>query len=151
MKNASSTKGKTMKINRKIANLACVLATVLMAHTAMGQTTTESTTTTTTNSMGTVTEVGPETILVTPAASSTTTTTTTPVSYSYSKTTTYVDELGNPISVKTVKTGLPVTVYYTKVGDKMVATKVVVRKAAVVTPVEPVIEKKTSTTTTTTE
>jgi hypothetical protein len=149
----SPTKGKSMKIIRKVANLTLVLAAFLLVHTAVAQTTTESTTTTTT-SAGTVTQVGPETLVVTPAASSTSTTTTTPVAYSYSKTTTYVDELGNPVSVETVKSGLPVTVYYSRVGDKMVASKVIVRKATTVTPVTPVaptIEKKTSTTTTTTE
>ena len=52
--------------------------------------------------------------------------------------------------METVKSGLPVTVYYTKVGDRMVANRVVARKTTTVTPSAPAtIEKKTSTTTTT--
>jgi hypothetical protein len=81
-----------------------------------------STTTSTTTSAGTVSQFSPDTIVVK------TTTSADPVSYSYSKTTTYVDEDGNAVSSETVKSGAPVTVYYTQDGDKMVATKVVVRK-----------------------
>ena len=73
-----------------------------------------------------------------------------PVRYTYTKTTTYVDENGAPVSMETVKSGLPVTVYYTKDGDNMIASKVVVRHAVTVAPVDATsVEKKTSTTTTT--
>ena len=84
---------------------------------------TSTTTTSTTTSAGTVSQFSPDTIVVR------TTTSADPISYSYTKTTTYVDENGNPVSIETVKSGLPVTVYYDKDGDKMVATKVIVRKA----------------------
>lgn len=134
---------------QKIASLSCVLATVFTVQTGLAQVSTTESTTTTTTSAGTVSQLSPETIMVT------TSTSTTPVTYAYTKTTTYVDELGNPVSIETVKSGLPVTVYYSQVGDKMVASKVVVKKAVVVAPVQPVVvpvlEKKTSTTTTTTE
>ena len=101
-------------------------------------------TTTTTNSAGTISEFGPETIIIRSETSPE------PIRYSYTKTTTYVDETGAPVSIETVKSGLPVTVYYLKVGDKMVASKVIVRK--VVVKAAPAIEeKKTTTTTTTTE
>lgn len=105
---------------------------------------------TTTNTIGTISEFGPERIILKRTASSD------PLPYTYSKTTTYVDETGTPVSIKTVKSGLPVTVYYTKVGDTHMATKVVVRKS-VATPdpapvPAPVIEeKRTRTTTTTTD
>ena len=102
-------------------------------------------TTTTTNSAGTISEFGPETIVIQSETSPE------PIRYSYSKTTTYVDETGAPVSIETVKSGLPVTVQYVKVGGKMMASKVIVRKAVIV-PAAPVIEeKKTTTTTTTTE
>lgn len=52
----------------------------------------------------------------------------TPLSYTYSKTTTYVDEDGHPVAVETVRSGVPVTVYYTQSPDGLVASKVVVRK-----------------------
>ena len=100
--------------------------------------------TTTTNSAGTISEFGPETIVIR------STTAAEPLRYSYSKTTTYVDETGAPVSIETVKSGLPVTVYYTRVGDQLVASRVIVKRAVVVVPTAPVIEKKTTTTTTTT-
>ena len=103
----------------------------------------KTTTTTTVTTAGTISEFGTDTIQIR------TETSPEPLRYSYSKTTTYIDEEGNPVSIETVKSGLPVTVYYVKVGDKMVASKVIVRKAVKVVP--PVEEKKTTTTTTTTK
>ncbi len=104
----------------------------------------EETTTTTTvvTSAGTITEFGDDTFQIRSETSPE------PLRYTYSKTTTYLDEDGQPVSIKTVKSGLPVTVYYTKVGDKMVVSKVIVRKAVKVVP--PVVEEKQTTTTTTT-
>jgi hypothetical protein len=117
--------------------------TTLLAQTAVES---SSTTTKTTTSMGTISEFGPSSIVIK------TETSPEPVHYSYTKTTTYVDENGAPVSMETVKSGLPVTVYYIKDGDNMVVSKVIVRKAVVTTPAAPVIEeKKTSTTTTTTD
>jgi hypothetical protein len=100
------------------------LGVMLCATSAFAQPVVEkTTTTTTTTSTGTVSQFGPDAIVVK------TTTAANPVSYSYTKTTTYVDENGNAVSIETVKSGLPVTVYYDQSGNKMVATKVVVRKA----------------------
>jgi hypothetical protein len=93
--------------------------------------TTSTTSTTTTSSDGTVSQFGPNSIVVK------STTSTDPVSYSYSKTTTYVDENGNPVSSETVTTGSPVTIYYTQDGDTMVANKVVVRKTTTTTTPAP--------------
>ncbi len=91
-------------------------------------------------SMGTITEFNPKTIMImTPEG-------TKAVSYGYSKTTTYVDELGNPVPMELVKSGVPVTIYYTGSGSTMVANKVVVRKATATSPA--VIQEKTTTTTT---
>jgi len=108
------------------------------------------TTTSTTTSAGTISEFSPTVMMIK------TETAPEPVRYTYTKSTTYVDESGNPVSIETVKSGAPVTVYYSKDGDNMVATKVIVRKAvsttttAVPAPVEGTsVEKKTSTTTTT--
>ena len=117
------------------------LGTILTAG-ALAQTTVQ--TTTATNTAGTITEFSPDTIIIRSE------TTPEPVRYSYSKTTTYVDETGAPVTLETVKSGLPVTVYYTKVGDQLVANRVVVRKTTTTTtPAAPaVIEKKTTTTTT---
>jgi len=90
-------------------------------------------------SMGTISEFSPETIMVRSSA------TAAPVRYGYSETTTYVDEAGNAVARTNIKSGVPVTVYYTKVGDALVASKVMVRKA--VAADDTVIEQKTTTTT----
>jgi len=101
-----------------------LLGEMLFATDALAQSAVkETTTTTTTTSSGVISQFGPGTIVVK------TTTSTDPVSYTYTKTTTYVDETGKPVSIETVKAGLPVTVYYDKAGSKMVATRVVVTKA----------------------
>jgi hypothetical protein len=89
-----------------------------------------------------------------------------PVTYAYSKRTTFVDAAGNTISYETIKPGEPTTVYYTMEGGQPVVSKVVVRRTvaaapvttttteaqpAVVVPAAPVVQTdKTETTTTTT-
>ena len=87
----------------------------------------ETTTTTTTTTQGTVSQVGPNSIVVTEPGGAMTYQT---------KTTTYVDENGNPVAIETVKSGTPVVVYHDKSGDKATATKVVVRKRTVEREVE---------------
>jgi hypothetical protein len=123
--------------------LGSILATAGLVN-AQTETTTSSSTTTT--SAGTVSDFSPDVITVRTDSSSM------PTSYSYSKTTTYVDENGNPVSMDVVRSGAPVTVYYTQDGDRMVASKVVVRKTVTTdAPVPaPIIEQKKTTTTTTT-
>ena len=92
------------------------------------KTTTTTTETTTTNSSGTVSTFGPDSIVIrtTPSAS--------PITYQFTETTTYVDEAGNPVEETTVTTGSPVTVFFSKEGDKMVASKVVVKKTTMTAP-----------------
>ena len=133
------------KTIRNIGSATFLGVMLIAAQTALvAQTTVESTTTTTT-SAGTISEFSPETIVIN------TTTSPDPVRYTYTKTTTYVDETGAPVSMDIVKSGLPVTVYYIKDGDKMIVSKVIVRKAAAVVPSTPAIEEKKTTTTTTTD
>jgi len=128
-------------INRTLTS-AVLLGLMLLTVTVTFAQTTVTETTTTTPAAGTISEFGPETIIIRSEASPE------PVRYTYSKTTTYVDENGAPVSIETVKSGLPVTVYYVKSGDKMIASKVIVRKALVVPTVPTIVEKKTTTTTT---
>jgi hypothetical protein len=134
-------------VMKKSINQSCrallLTGTLLTASTGFAQT--SEMTTTTTNSVGTIKTFDADTMTISTGTSPD------PIAYSYSKTTTYVDEAGAPVAMETVKSGLPVTVYYTKVDGNMVATKVIVRKVVVV-PVAPVVvEKKTTTTTETTE
>jgi hypothetical protein len=111
-----------------------LLSLALYAPSALGEEVikkeTTTTTTTTTNSSGTVSSVGPDMIVIrtTPSAS--------PITYQFTETTTYVDEIGNPVEMETVTAGAPVTVYFSKQGDKMVATKVVVKKTTTTQPRE---------------
>ena len=131
-----------MKINAfksGIVAAACG-ATLLLATASFAQTAV----TTTTSTGGTITQFSPDTLIIKTETSSS------PVTYSYTKTTTYVDENGAPVSMDVVKSGLPVTVYE-KDGDRMVASKVVVKKVVTEAAPENVIEKKTTTTTTTTD
>lgn len=129
--------------------MGLAFALIGAGHTVLGQASIQTVTsgqgsvqTTTTTSAGTISEFSPQTIIVKTENS------VEPVRYTYSKTTTYVDEAGNPVSMETVKSGLPVTVYYVKDGDNLVASKVVVKRT-VIEPETHVQESKTTTTTTT--
>ena len=100
-----------MKNNNRILTGAALLGLMLItANVTLAQTAVKETTTTTTTA-GTISEFGPETIIVRSETAPE------PIRYSYTKTTTYVDEAGAPVSIETVKSGLPVTVYYIKVGE----------------------------------
>lgn len=130
------------KLIRNSFGAVLFTGTLLTANIIQAQTTVVTETPIT--SMGTISEFSPQSIIIK------TETGATPVSYGYSKTTTYVDESGNPVSITTMKSGQPVTVYYNKSGDALVASKVIVRKA-VVAPGGVVEEQKTTTTTTETK
>ena len=123
----------------KSGNAAGVVLAV--SHFAFGQAVE---TTTTTSSAGTITSFDPQDIVIKSESSAE------PIRYQYTKKTTYVDENGNPVSIETVKSGLPVTVYYEKDGGAMIARRVVVRRAVSADAVAPVGEAPQATTTTST-
>jgi len=104
-------------------------------------------TVTRTETAGTISEVKPDTLIIRSESSPN------PVVYTSTKKTSYVNEKGEPVSIETVKSGLPVTVYYTSNGNQMVADKVLVHQSTTTTTsTKPMIEeKKINTTTTTTE
>ena len=85
----------------------------------------EETTTTTTQQQGTVSQISPNAIVIRPMNAPNA------VSYGFTKSTIYVDENGNPVSIQTVESGSPVVVYYDPMGDKTTATKVVVKKRVI--------------------
>ncbi len=115
-----------------------VLPTLLCAASfALAQTVSE-TVTTTAPVAGTISTFDPAT-----GALIVTSTNASPTTYVYKTGTTIVDEAGNPVAVDVVRSGVPVSVYYTKLGDKMVVSKMIVQRAS------PVIEQTTTTTTTT--
>lgn len=98
--------------------------------------------TTTTSTAGTISEFSPDQIVVR------STTSAAPVTYGFTRETTYVDEAGQPVSVQTIRSGVPVTVDYVQDGPRVVARRVIVHRAVAAPP--QVIEKRTTTTTTTT-
>jgi len=130
------------RINHFISAAAVAGAMLFGSYTLMAQDAVQTTTTSTTTA-GTISEFGPRTIVVRTQSDAA------PVSYSYTKRTTYVDESGNPVSMETVRSGAPVTVYYDREDGGMVARKVVVRKTVSADPAAPgVVEQKTTTTST---
>ena len=131
---------------KRVMPLVVALAVLIMPCGLFAQQEKVTVETVTTETAGTISEVRPDTLVIRTETSSS------PIKYSSTKTTTYVDETGAPVSIKTVTSGLPVTVYYTREGDRMIANKVVVRKTKTTTTGSgPIEEKETTTTTTTTE
>ena len=131
---------------KKVMPIVVALAVLIMPCGVFAQQEKVTVETVTTETAGTISEVRPDTLVIRTETSSS------PIKYSSTKTTTYVDETGAPVSVKTVTSGLPVTVYYTREGDRMIANKVVIRKTTTTTTGSgPIEEKQTTTTTTTTE
>ena len=88
---------------------------------------------------GTVTEWGPDTVIVRQQGAAD------PVRYSFAKKVVYVDEAGNPVSREVIRQGAPVSVRYVREGDRMLVDRVVVQHTAA-----PVATTETNTTTTTT-
>lgn len=125
---------------KKIQSLTLALSLLALPCSMYAQ---EQMSVTTTETAGTISELGQDTIVVRSETSSS------PMRYSSTQSTTYVDETGTPVSVETVKSGLPVTVYYTRDGNRLVADKVVVRKTTTTTEAPIHTEKQTRTTTTT--
>lgn len=126
---------------------AGLIVAALFSVSALAQTAMETTTTSTTSS-GTISEFSPDMVVLRSETS------TEPVRYSYSKTTTVVDEAGNPVDVSVVKMGVPVQVMYVQEGDHMVARKIIVKKKVVTSDGAATggtaVERHESTTTTTT-
>jgi len=124
------------------SHLSSLIAPVLLALAlpAVAQVREETTKTTTTTTNGTLNEIGPERIVVRTESN------TSPLTYSVRKTTTYVDDTGAPVSMETVKSGLPITVHYTRDGDALVASKIIVHKHTTTTPEGTATETTTTTT-----
>jgi len=127
---------------KRVKSFVLVLAVLIMPCSLFAQQEKVTSTVTKTETMGTISEFSPDTIVIRSETSSS------PDRYSYTEKTTYVDETGAAVSRETVKSGLPVTVYYTREGDRMIANKVVIRKSTT-TGRSGVEETQTKTKTTT--
>lgn len=99
---------------------------------------------------GTISSLSPTEVVVARAAGG-------PVTYRYTKRTTFVDSEGRTVSYDTIRPGDSTTVYYSMVDNQPVVNKVLVtRRTTTTTTTEPVVppttvEETTTTTTTTTK
>jgi len=135
-------------MNTKMRTLGAALLAVgcFWSSQAFTQTTT---TETTTNGAFTEYVPGSETMVVRSETGSTS-----PLRYSVTKQTTIVDETGAPVAIDRISPGSQLSIQYTGSGDRLVASRVVVRRAAAattaVTSVPAGTGQQTNTTTTTT-
>jgi hypothetical protein len=135
-------------MNTKMRTLGAALLAVgcFWSSQALTQTTT---TETTTNGAFTEYVPGSETMVVRSETG-----TTSPLRYSVTKQTTIVDETGAPVAIDRISPGSQLSIQYTGSGDRLVASRVVVRRAATattaVTSVPAGTGQQTNTTTTTT-
>ncbi|MFN2376280.1 MAG: hypothetical protein ABR538_07065 [Candidatus Binatia bacterium] len=130
-----------MNMNRIASSISFGLALGVLAAPAPSAAETVTTSKTTTYS-GTVAEVNPSssTIILKSESSPA------PVTYTYSKETTFVDAQGNVVTYETIKNS-PVTVEYTTEGGVTVVRKVIqtAPAAVVVPPAAPAMREKTTT------
>ena len=135
-------------MNTKMTTLGAALVAVgcFWSSQAFAQTTTS---VTTTNGAFTEYVPGSETMVVRSETG-----TTSPLRYSVTKQTTIVDEAGAPVAIDRISPGSQLSIQYTGSGDRLVASRVVVQRAATatnaVTSVPAVTGQQTNTTTTTT-
>jgi len=135
-------------MNTKMRTLGAALLAVgcFWSSQAFTQTTT---TVTTTNGAFTEYVPGSETMVVRSETG-----TTSPLRYSVTKQTTIVDETGAPVAIDRISPGSQLSIQYTGSGDRLVASRVVVRRAATattaVTSMPAGTGQQTNTTTTTT-
>jgi hypothetical protein len=138
---------ESIDMNTKMTTLGAALLAIgcLCSSQALAQTTT---TVTTTNGAFTEYVPGSETMVVRSESGSS------PLRYSVTKQTTIVDEAGAPVAIDRISPGSSLSIQYTGSGDRLVASRVVVRRAATattaVTSVPAETGQQTNTTTTTT-
>ena len=126
-----------MNTQRVTSTLSLALALGLLGSVAISSAETVTTTEKATTYSGVVSEINPTTstmIIKSETAPA-------PVTYTYTKQTAFVDAQGNVVSYETIKNA-PVTVEYTKDGDRTIIRKITLEK--------PISYYKKETTTTTT-
>jgi hypothetical protein len=133
-------------MNTKMTTLGAALLAVgcFWSSQAFAQTTT---TVTTTNGAFTEYVPGSETMVVRSETGAS------PLRYSVTKQTTIVDETGAPVAIDRISPGSQLSIQYMGSGDRLVASRVVVRPATTATTAVtsvPVTGQQTNTTTTTT-
>jgi hypothetical protein len=125
-----------MRMNRIASTVSFGLALGLLTGVSAGTAAAETVTTTskTTTYSGVVSEVNPtsSTIILKSDSSPA------PVTYTYTKETTFVDSKGNVVTYETIRNS-PVTVEYTTVDGQTVARKVIQTAPVVVVPAVPAV------------
>ena len=115
---------------------------LLCSPTVHGQAVVRETTTTTTTApleaAGTITEWTPDRVIIRREGVAE------PVPFAFARRVEYVDEAGNPVAREVITRGIPVTIRYTREGDRVLVDRVIVRRVA------PSAVTSTETTTTTT-
>ncbi len=101
---------------------ACLTAALFIALPVTGQVQKVETTTIIPMAEGTLTDFGPQGVVIQSEAGGQ------PLRYSARETTLYINEAGNPVQITELKPGLPVQVFYTNVDGQFIATKVLVRR-----------------------
>jgi hypothetical protein len=119
---------------------------LLCSPTVHGQAVVRETTTTTTaaplEAAGMVTEWSPDRVIIRERDVAD------PVPFAFARRVEYVDELGNPVAREVITRDVPVTIRYTREGDRMLVDRVVVHRR--VAPAAAVTTTETTTTTTAT-
>jgi hypothetical protein len=147
----NQSRGRNMKQIRLMKILAAGLAGAVSVGIAFAQTTTTTTTTDpvtgTTTTQQTTTSAAGNIVTYTPDSDYfmfRTTSGAAPVRYYYTKDTTVVDPAGRVVSLSAIRPDMPVTIYYSTVGDRVMVRKVMLTQPAAV------IKREETTTTTTT-
>ena len=141
-----------MKQTRLVKILTAGFACAAGLRTALAQTTTTTTTTDpvtgTTTTQQTTTSSAGRIVMYTPDSDYfmfRTTPEVAPARYYYTRDTTVVDPAGRTVSLSAIRPDMPATIYYTKVGDRVLVRKVVLSQ-----PPPRIIKHEETTTTTTT-
>jgi hypothetical protein len=141
--NKNHTIGGYFAMKRLLLIPGITALALLCSPTVHGQAVVRETTTTTAataplEATGTITEWGPENVIIREKDVAA------PVHYGFAKRVDYVDAAGNPVAREVIRSGAPVTVRYVREGDRMLVDRVIVQRAA------PVAATTTTTETTTT-
>jgi len=144
----NDTKGHHLAMKKLLLIPGITALALLCSPSAHGQTVVRETTTTTAaataplEATGTITEWSPGTVIIRQKD------VTEPTRYSFGHTVEYVDSAGNPVARETITQGAPVTIRYTRDGDRMLVDRVIVQRQAA--PVATTTTTQTTTTSTVT-
>src|SRR5437773_8686669 len=147
----NQSRGTNMKQTRLVKILAAGVACAAALGMALAQTTTTTTTTdpvtgttttqaTTTSAAGTIVTYTPDSDYITFRTAPDVA----PVRYYYTSDTTVVDPEGHVVSLSAIRPDMPATIYYTRVGDRVMVRRVVLSQ-----PPRVYRHEETTTTTTT--